>query len=170
MPQNLKTDPAPAADDLPELSREEEQLVELVASGMGNSEAYRMAYGAQGYGANALAVQASRKIAQAHIQAHLRALRAVGHAKLGLSYEDRIKDELAFAQRAEDAGNFGAAGQARDRINKLAGLYVEKVQDVTDHDPHRTLKQIEEVNPDLAASLAQQHGIDWKADETATKH
>jgi hypothetical protein len=169
MPQNLKTD-AIDLDELPPLSAEEERLVELVANGTGNSEAYRLAYGANGYNANSLAVKASRKIAEPKIQAHLSALRSVGLAKIGLSYEDRIKDELAFAQRAESAGNFGAAGQARDRINKLAGLYVEKVQDITDHDPQRTLRQIAEVQPELADQLAVQHGIDWKPNEGATKH
>ena len=169
MPRDLKTEPQ--TDDVADtLSVEEEKLVELLSAGKGNAEAYRLAYGADGYSPNALAVRASRKIAEPKIQYHLRKLRSVGLANLSLSFEDRIRDEMAFAQRAENEGNFGAAGQARDRINKLAGLYVEKVQDVTGVDPVQTLKDIAQHQPDLAASLAAAHGIPWKADEGATKH
>lgn len=162
MPQNLKTKPAADLDDLPILSAEEQRLVELLAEGkVSNSEAYRIAYSADGYNAAALAVAACRKISSAKIQAHVRALQAVGLAKVALSRDDRIKARLAFAQRAENAGNFGAANGALDAVDKMLGHMVERFEDVTKNsDPADMLRQIAKDQPDIAASLAQQAGID----------
>lgn len=171
MPQNLKTTPASEIDELPLLSQEEERLVELLTSGKGNAEAYRLAYGADGYNPNSLAVKACRKIASPKIQRHLRALQAVGLAKLGLTREDRIRDELAFAQRCEDAGNMGAAGQARDRINQLLGLKVDRFADVTEStsDPVAILKDIAASDPKVAEQLAAKARIDWSEINPATR-
>lgn len=170
MPQNQKTAPATAAEELPVLSVQEERLVEALVNGADNCEAYRAGYGAEGYSAAALRVRACRKVADPKIQAHLRSLRAIGFANVGLTLAARIEAEAAFAQRAEDAGNYGAAGGAYDRINKLAGLYVEQVRVVNDRvDPVQKLKQIAERSPDLAAFLAAKHGIELP-EAGATKH
>jgi hypothetical protein len=159
--QNKKTSPKPTADnDLPPLSVQEQALVEALGQGDDNCAAYRKAYGAEGYSPAALRVQACRKVVEPKIQAHLRALRSVGYANARLTLESRLEAELAFAQRAEDAGNYGAAGGAHDRINKLMGLYVDKL-DVTVHDPLETLREIAELSSELAHQLAEQAGIDW---------
>lgn len=162
--QNLKTLPAEISiiDDLPPLSVEEQRLIEALGEGLNNSDAYARAYGRQNYSAAALGVQACRKVSQPHIQAHLAALRAVGFARALLKIDDLIAEEMAFAERAEKAGNFGAAGQARDRIYKLRGLYSE-TRVVTISDPMDTLKQIAQVSPDIAAALANEHNIEWPA-------
>lgn len=161
MPQNMLTEPddAMGVDELAPLSPEEARFVEALAVRSSNVEAYRKAYGAEGYSPAALRVQACRKAAEAKIQAHLKILRAQGLASARLTLDDRIEEELAFAQRCEDAGNMGAAGQARDRVNKLLGLYVEKVQDVTEHDPQRTLLEIQQHSPELAQQLAKANNI-----------
>lgn len=167
----MKTEPREDEGDLPLLSAEEERLVEAWAAGHNQTTCYKMAYGADGYAAASLAVRACRKFAEPKIQQHLRALQASGLAKTKLSLEDRLSAELAFAQRAENAGNFGAAGGANDRVNKLLGLYVDKVQDVTDRtDAHRTLEEIAAHAPELAASLAAANGIDWKPSQEQTRH
>jgi len=75
-----------------------------------------------------------------------------------------LEAELAFAQRAEDAGNFGAADGAHDRANKLLGYYVEK-HEVHHLDPADVLKQIAEISPEIAQQLAQLAGIDWPTRE-----
>jgi len=114
-------------------------------------------------------VQACRKVAEPHIQAHLRALRSVGFTNARLTLEGRLESELAFAQRCEDAGNFGAAGGAHDRINKLMGLYVDRI-DVTYHDPAAILAELNSLSPELAMMLAQQHGIAFQCLPTNGKH
>lgn len=172
MPQNQRTEPREDSD-LPILSEQEERLVEAWARGDKQKDCYRYAYGAEGYSPEALAVRACRKFAEPRIQAHLRALQATGLAKIGLTREDRLAQELSFAQRAEDAGNFGAAGGANDRVNKLLGLYVEKYQEVQAEadDPHRTLDKLaKEQGVDKALQLASIAGItSWKP-EDATRH
>lgn len=162
--QNLKTLPAEISiiDDLPPLNDKEKVLIEALGQLDDNCEAYRKAYGASGYSSEALRVQACRKVAEPHIQSHLAALRRVGFATARLTLQQRIEDERAFAERAEAAGNFGAAGQARDRINKLMGLYVERVE-VSATDPLDTLKAIAQVSPEIAERLAEEHNIEWSA-------
>lgn len=161
MPQNLKSKPTPEFDELPILSAEEQRLVELLTEGkVSNAEAYRIAYDAVGYNAASLAVAACRKISTSKIQAHLRALQASGLANVSLNRDARIKARLAFAQRAENAGNFGAANGAHDAVDKMLGHMVERFEDVTkSHDPADMLRQIAKDQPDIAASLAQQAGI-----------
>jgi hypothetical protein len=72
----------------------------------------------------------------------LRALRAVGFYNARLTLQHRIEAELAFAQRCEDAGNYGAAGGAFDRVNKMLGLYVERSEVTVTTDPATTLKEL----------------------------
>ena len=158
--QNQKTEPKTELDELPALNAEEMTLVEALGQGDDNVQAYRRAYEAEGYRLPELRVRACRKVAEPKIQLHLRHLRAVGFANAKLTLESRLMDELAFAQRAEDAGNYGAAGGSHDRINKLMGLYVERLE-VMQADPLDALRQIALSSPALAAQLAKDNGIAW---------
>lgn len=170
--QNQKTDCISSVDidELPQLSVDEQRLVEALGAGDNNIEAYSKAYGKSNYSPAALRVAACRKVAEPKIQAHLIALRSVGFTNARLTLQDRLESELAFAQRAESAGNFGAAGGAYDRLNKLMGLYIERLE-VSAADPLETLRQIASVSPALAAQLAQAQGIEWQAAEpAATEH
>lgn len=169
--QNQKTDSISSVsiDELPPLSVDEQRLVEALGQGDNNTEAYRKAYGASGYSPASLHVRACVKVAEPHIQAHLAALRAVGFDKAVISLQHRIEVELAFAQRAEKAGNFGAAGGAHDRVNKLMGLYIERLE-VSAADPLETLRQIASVSPALAAQLAAAQGIEWSQEPATTTH
>ena len=159
MPRDKKTSPK-ELEELPILNKEESALIEAWAAGLDQTACYRAAYGAEGYSLPALYVAACRKFADPKINAHMRALRAVGLAKASLSLHERIEAEQAFAQRAEDDGNYGAAGQAHDRVNKLLGLYVEKFED-TSQDPLKLLEEIARVSPDLASKLAADSNIAW---------
>jgi hypothetical protein len=173
MPQHQKTKPIDLSDlGLPALNEQEEKLVELAISGLDQAECYLRAYDATGYSHNSLKVRACKKFAEPKIRAHIRALRAAGATNGVVTVEARIKEEFAFAQRAEDAGNFGAAGGAYDRINKLAGMYVEKIQDVTvQNDTMTTIKQIaDEFGPDIARAIAKTNGIEYEAPEGSVKH
>ena len=168
--QNQKTEPVEIdISDLPALSPQEQIFVEALGQGDDNCAAYRKAYNASGYSAPALRVRACRKAAEPQIQKHLDALRAVGFASARLTMEARLEEELAFAKRAELAGNFGAAGGAHDRINKLMGLYVERIEATTKHDPLAALKEIATLSPDIAQQLAIQHGINWHSDKPETR-
>ena len=76
---------------------------------------------------------------------------------------DRLK-HLAL-----EAGNHGAAIQAEQTRGKVAGHHIDRVMEIP-ADPVETLREIARTQPDVAASLAAAHGIEWKADEGATKH
>lgn len=157
--QNQKTESYQHDDELPPLNLEEQSLVEMILAGKSNTDAYLIAYNAIGYQRASLMVKACRKVAEKHIQAHLRAIRAVGTDKARLTLEDRLVSELAFAQRCEDAGNMGAAGGTYDRINKLMGLYVERFEDISIMDPLQTLASIAQHSPELALKLAKENNI-----------
>lgn len=172
MPQNLKTKPTADVDDLPMLSAEEQRLVELLAEGkVSNSEAYRIAYEADGYNANSLKVVACRKIASPKIQAHVRALQGAGLANVVLTRDARIKARLAFAQRAESAGNFGAAQGAHDSVDKMLGHMIERHEHTIERtaDPADLLREIAASSPSAAAGLAKDLNIDMP-DTAATRH
>jgi hypothetical protein len=139
--RHRKSEPRPAGE-LRALNARELIFVESLGQGDSNIAAYRRAYGAEGYSEPALLVEACRKAAAPHIRAHLRSLRAAGFASARLRLEDRVIAELAFAQRCEDAGNYGAAGGAFDRVNKMLGLYVERSEVVVSVDPQVTLKEL----------------------------
>jgi hypothetical protein len=131
---------APA--ELRELNARELVFVEALGQGDDNCVAYTKAYGPHNCSAATLRVNACRKAAEPQIQEHLRALRAVGFYNARLTLQHRIEAELAFAQRCEDAGNYGAAGGAFDRVNKMLGLYVERSEVTVTTDPATTLKEL----------------------------
>jgi hypothetical protein len=154
--QNMKTPPRPASD-LPELNAKEMIFVEALGQGDDNCQAYRRAYGAENYSPASLTVKACQKAAEPNIRAHLSALRAVGFASARLRLEDRIVSELAFAERAEMAGNYGAAGGAHDRVNKMLGHYVERSVAIVSTDPAVTLKELADMIGEDTESIEVRH-------------
>ena len=108
----------------------------------------------------------------AGLQSDLRAAQSVGLAKVGLTREDRIRDRLAFAARAEQAGNFGAAHAAQDAVDTLLGIKVERFEDVSQRlDVEQTLQDIaRSAGPEVAAALAAKHGMEYSPPADATKH
>ena len=139
--------------EIPELSPAELAMVEYYGQGTTQAEAYRKAYSANGYSKASLEVRACQKFSEPKIQQYLATLRLASFHRNLISREQRIAEELAFAQRCEDAGNFGAAASTYDRVNKLQGLYVDKVE-ITQADPLDTLEQIKKLDPVLASYLA----------------
>lgn len=150
--------------ELPILSDQEEVFANELWLGTPQVEAYRKAYGAEGYNPNSLAVRACRKAGEQKIQNYVRHLKSVTVHKTALTMADRIADELAFAMRAERAGNFGAAGGAHDRVNKMLGHYIERME-VIGADPMASLREIAAIHPELARQLAQSSGLDWNGTE-----
>lgn len=155
--RNKQTAPMPVPYELPELSVREMAFVEAIGEGLNNIDAYRKAYGAEGYSKPALRVVACHKVAEPRIQAHLSALRAAGFQNARLTIENRIVEELAFAARCEQAGNYGAAGGTYDRINKLCGYYVEKAEIVLTTTPEQTLKELADMIGESSENITVSH-------------
>jgi hypothetical protein len=139
-----KTEAAPA-DDLPPLNAQEAIFVERLGQGDTNIDAYKKAYGAEGYAPASLRVAACQKAGEDKIQKWLRHLQAAGFERACQSLQQRIEDEMAFGARCELAGNYGAAGMTRDRCNKLMGLYIERAEIVVTSSPEQTLKELEQM-------------------------
>jgi hypothetical protein len=155
--RNKITAPMPVSSDLPLLNAREAVFVECLGQGDNNMVAYRKAYGEQTCSVASLTVKACQKAAEPKIQQHLAALRAVGFANARLSLQDRVEQELAFAQRCENSGNMGAAGGAYDRVNKLLGLYVERTVAVVSTDPAVTLKELADLIGEDSESIEVRH-------------
>jgi hypothetical protein len=66
-------------------------------------------------------------------------------------------------EKALDAGNFGAAVKCEELRGKVAGLYIERHENVTPIDPVSILKSMAKVKggEQLARSLAEAGGIPW---------
>lgn len=169
--QNKKTVPVELVDKLPELSEQEMKFVEGLCAGKSQAEAYREAYGAEGYSDASLRVRACQKAATKKIRAHMRAYQAIGISHNLAARDNWIEMVLASAQRAENDGNHGAAMTGRVAVGKALGHMVDKVEDVTHGSALSTLREIAKASPELAKQLADQHGIPWdELHADATKH
>ena len=104
---------------------------ELMNDGkLGQREAYRLAYGCEEWSNNAISVQATRLWNNPKFVLIRQALKntVVEQAARSLNY--RIAEMESFAERCEGAGQYGAAGKARENAAKLEGHYVIKTQSV----------------------------------------
>ena len=176
MPQREKTAPIelPNANDLPDLTPSQQAFVFGLLAGKTGTEAYREAYNASGMQPRSIWAEASRLRCDPNIASWLAAGRqaCLGMGKMTLQGHldelERIR-EIALA-----SGNVGAAVAAEQSRGKAVGLYIDRVQDVTDHDPMRTIMQIAEHSPELAQSLAKQHNIPFPQinpdSQVETKH
>ncbi len=148
-----------AAEELPILKPEEEALIQFHGQGLDNSEAYRRAYGAEGYSPESLKVRACRKFAEPKIQAWLRALNRVGFANALITKDAWITWGMSKAAVAEEAGNHGAAQGYWKEIGKSLGFLIEQVDVNVTGDYHVTLRHIFEISPELARGLAVKYNV-----------
>lgn len=172
MTQRKKTEPdQDYSADLPDLNERQSKFVEAVLRGMNSTEAYRTAYDTDGMAPNTIWSAASRLRSDAKVSLWISAARKNGLGTASLTLDSHLQELERLKAIAIETGNVGAAVQAEQLRGKAAGHYVEKHQDVSNiTDPVQTLREIAKESPELAASLASQHGIPWIADEGATKH
>jgi hypothetical protein len=169
MAQRLKTAPTEASE-LPDLTAQQQEFVRHLLAGKTGVDAYRAAYDCSTMMAATIIAAASRLRAQSNISAWLAAGREAHLGTAVLTRESHMAELERLKEIALKTGNVGAAVQAEQLRGKVAGHQVDTVRDITSVDTVQTLKDIAQTSPDLAAALAAQHGIDWKADEHATKH
>lgn len=172
MAQRKLTEPQnEIATDLPELTDQQTKFVEGLLKGLSASDAYRNAYDTANMQANTIWARASEAKSNSKVAVWLAQARKNGLGAATVTLEGHLQELERLKAIAIETGNVGAAVQAEQLRGKAAGHYVEKHQDVGQStDVTRTLKDIAALNPDLAAQLAAQHGIEWTADEGATKH
>jgi hypothetical protein len=163
-PDDQSPDAVDAAE-LPDLTDQQMAFVQGILAGKSGADAYRAAYQCDRMSQRTIHAEASRLRNNRHVAAWLAAGRKAHLGKAGITLDEHIKRLDELIQIALDSGNVGAAVQAEQLIGKALGHYVERYADVT-ADPVKTLAEIAETSPELAAALARQHGIDWPG----TKH
>jgi hypothetical protein len=159
------------ASDLPDLTDQQQRFVEGILAGKTASDAYRAAYDTSDMLDRSVHALACRLSANVNVRSWLDAARCAGFGRASCTFDEHLSELTRLRNLAEKTGNIGAAVQAEQIRGKVAGHHIDKVQDVTEQfDPTRTLQDIARTNPDLAASLAAEHGIEWSTSEGVTKH
>jgi hypothetical protein len=153
------SDLADLASDLPDLTDQQMTFVRGLLEGLTGTEAYRRAYGCEGWASNSIWCSASKLRADAKVQQWLSAARIaeLGNTKVTLDQHVRRLDRLQ--ELAIKTGNLGAAVQTEQLIGKVQGHYIERLELDISSEPTAALDQISKLAPDLARKLAEEHGF-----------
>jgi hypothetical protein len=164
-------DLAATADDLPDLTDQQMTFVRHMLAGKSATEAYKLSYDVSTMSPNCIWGAASTLRHHKGVSKWLHAARTAALGAGVVTLEGHIAELERLREIAIASGNVGAAVQAEQIRGKAQGLHVDRIADVTEQfDPTRTLQDIARTAPDLAASLAAEHGIEWSAGEGVTKH
>lgn len=166
-----ESDSAAAADELPELTPNQEKFVQALLEGKRTTDAYRAAYDCSNMRPNSVWREASLLSRHPKVAQWLAAAREACLGAANVTFEGHLQQLERLREIALRSGNVGAAVQAEQLRGKVAGHHVDQVRDVTErHDPVQTLREIAAHSPELAAAMAAQHGIDLDVQEGVTKH
>ena len=117
-------------EDLPALSDSERAFVEhLQDHGGSMAEAYRATHDCSGVADDTVRKRAQRLHRTERVLAYRRALTASGIVSAAYSKDEYIKESRALAQRAEAAGNYGAAVKSKENAARAAGVLNDKPQE-----------------------------------------
>jgi hypothetical protein len=159
------------AADLPELTPQQEKFIKGLLEGKRTTDAYRAAYDCSNMSPNSTWREASLLSRHPKVSQWLAAAREACLGAANVTFEGHLQQLERLREIALKSGNVGAAVQAEQLRGKVAGHHVDQVRDVTDrHDPVQTLREIATHSPELAASIAAQHGIDFDPNAAVTKH
>jgi hypothetical protein len=162
------------ASELPELTPQQMGFVEGLLAGKTATDAYRTAYDCSNSGKNSVWVDASRLKSNPKVALWLDAAKATGFGRVSCTFEDHMRELERLRGIAERSGNIGAAVQAEQLRGKVAGHYVDRIEDVTKtHDPAETINEIAALmGEDYAQAKAKELGIPWQPDaaEQRTRH
>jgi len=112
------------------LTAKQERFARLVASGSSQSDAYKDAYNAENMGENAIYVNACKLMANAKVASKVSSLRQEAAEAEGITVESSLAELNRLKKAAVEGNNYGAAVRTEALRGKLAGLYVEKTEDV----------------------------------------
>ena len=174
MPQNEITEgiQLPGIEDLEPLSDSETEFLRLIIQdGLRASEAYRRTHDPEGNLADTTVWAESSRLHGSHkVQSWRTALIAHGLHRGILQQSEFIAEMQGLAERAEHAGNYGAAVNAKANAGKVAGLYVERYEDITQR--NLTVDQLiamvrQLVGNDIALQISTRLGLE---DKPAIEH
>ena len=174
MPQNQITEAIAESVDiesLEPLSDSETEFVRcIMQEGISASDAYRRSHNTDDLSQNSIWNYACVLKGSAKVQNWIAALTAASLHSGVLQQNQFISDMLALGQRAESAGNYGAAVNAKANAGKVAGLYVERYEDITQR--NLTVDQLismvkQLVGQDIADQISNRLGL---IDKPAIEH
>lgn len=144
------------ADDLPELTAQQDKFVQGILSGKSASDAYRAAYDCSQSQDSTVWAEASRLRGDHKVSAWLSAARKAGLGRAAVTLEGHISELERLREIAIDSGNVGAAVQAEQLRGKASGHYSENINLRFD-EPANILDELRKLDPKLARQLADQH-------------
>lgn len=116
------------------------------------SEAYRVAYDADGMKPETVNRKAKDVIDNGKIAARIKELRAPVVEKALLTLESHLKRLDDLSRKAEEAGQFGPAIKAEESRGKAAGLYADIGKDEEVKNVVRAIEVIRATKPDAVSS------------------
>lgn len=168
-PKRLKTLTAEQLQDLPELNEAQHAFMMAILDGLTASDAYRSAYPhSRAWTDNALWVNACRARSSPKVSLWLQAIRQQESYSAIATLDQHTTRLEGLAQRAEAAGNYGAAVQAEKARGQASGLYVDRSETriTADDDLVKVIKDLALVSPELARGLAAESGLEYVLETT----
>lgn len=120
------------------LNDRQRRFVEELAKGSSATQAYIKA----GFSENGAGQGAERLLKNVEICSELNKIRTKAAEETGITLENHLTRLLALSEAAEKAEQFSAAIAAEVSRGKAAGLYVDKVEDVTKMAPEQREQRI----------------------------
>jgi hypothetical protein len=112
------------------LTAKQERFARLVASGSTYVDAYRDAYAVDKSKETTIYPNASKLMANNKILTRVDQLRNDAAKAEGITVESSLQELDRLKKEAVEGNNYGAAIRGEELRGKLAGLYVEKTEDV----------------------------------------
>lgn len=159
------------ASELPDLTGQQQEFVRHILSGKTASDAYRAAYDCSNSSQNTVWCEASKLRNDPSVAQWIAAGRKAHLGTAVLTRDMHLQELERIKELAIESGNLGAAADCEKTRGKVAGHHIDRIEDITQRsDPLAILKEIAVHSPAYAAELARQQGIEWGADDRATKH
>lgn len=142
------------------LNAREERFAQLVAGGMSQAQAFRIANpAAEKWADSAVHSKASHMMARPHVEARIRELLEQSAKQVVFTLADHLRNLETISKAALKAKDFSAAASAEVARGKASGFYVVKTEVTGKNGGPIETKQTRDLSEDeLAAELAK-YGI-----------
>lgn len=154
-------------DDLPALAPREHDFFERVMRGEDVEAAFRASCAAHSFDVSTWAPQKVWRAAQrlrrdVRIETCIAAAHANGASEGTLTREAHMRELVRIRELCANRQNYAVMLQAEMARGKVAGLYVEKIEDVTPFDPLTLLRRMASIAPEYARAKATELNIPWE--------
>lgn len=164
MPRQKRTETRPtlSAEALDDLTPKQFAFVRAILEGKTATDAYRQAYDAQNMADDTIWAEASRLRHDRKVAAWVSAARQANMDTAKLTIESHMAELASLRDHAKATGNVGAAVLAETNRGKAAGLYTDRIEDVTrgNDTANGIYAKLLKLDPELARMWAARAGLD----------